>query len=53
MSHCIVSLKHASRFENANETHFEPVSIDDSWLKKNETGANDTQIEGMKSCYSS
>lgn len=52
MSHCIVSLKHNSKFENANETHFDPICIDDSWLDKTGTGANNTQIEGLKSWYS-
>ena len=49
MSHCIVSLKYTSRFENANKTHFDPVCIDNSRVERNETGANDTQIEGLKS----
>ena len=51
MTHCIVSLKHMSRFESKTEVEFDPICIDGNASKYNAKIFNEENAEGLTNKY--
>ena len=47
MTHCIVSLKHVSRFESETEVEFDPICIDKNASKYSATISNQENVQGL------
>ena len=47
MTHCIVSLKHVSRFESETEVEFDPICIDKNASKHSATISNEEDAQGV------
>ena len=47
MTHCIVSLKHVSRFESKTEVEFDPICIDGNASKYKAKIYNEENAEGL------
>ena len=47
MTHCIVSLKHVSRFESKTEVEFDPICIDKNASKYSATISNQENVQGL------
>ena len=47
MTHCIVSLKHVSRFESETEVKFDPICIDENSSKYSATISTEEHLQGL------
>ena len=47
MTHCIVSLKHVSRFESETEVEFDPICIDKNSSKYTAPSSNEENAQGV------
>ena len=47
MTHCIVSLKHVSRFESETEVEFDPICIDKNASKYTALSSNEENAQGV------